>query len=355
MTMNVVESVDMIQGQVKLPAPPKGVVAALVGGFEAVNARLELVLLPLVLDLALWLGPHVSIRPLIEGLAAWLGRLPSAVGQDPTTIENVRALQAVLADLAARYNVLSGLSTYPLGVPSLAAARAPIGTPWGLAPTWLVNSWAVYFGLWLATLLGGLLLGALYLGGIAQQVRDRRLSLRQLLGQVWGDWARLLALGTLAVALVLALGAPALLVSTFVAQINAALGGLISLVAFTVVMWVLLYGGFAVHGILLRRRGLLGALWDSARLVQFSLPQAAGLLVLLTVVSSGLGWVWNIPAEESWLLLLGLGGHALVSTALVAATFVFYQDRFRWLTEMGQALQARAEAERKRSGERRQT
>lgn len=355
MTMNVVESIDMVQGQANLPAPPKGIVAALIGGFEAVNARLELVLLPLVLDLVLWLGPHISIRPLLDGLAAWLERLPTAAGQDPTAIENVRALQAVLTDLAARYNVLSSLSTYPLGVPSLAAARSPVSTPWGAAPTWLVSSWSLFLLVWFLCVLAGLLLGAVYLGGIAQQVRDRRLSLRQLLSQVWGDWGRLAGLAALAVGLVLGLGTPALFMSTIAAQINAVLGGIISLVGFTVVMWVLLYGGFAVHGMLLRRRGLLGALWDSARLVQLSLPQAAGLLVLLTVVSSGLGWVWNIPAENSWLLLIGLGGHALVSTALVAATFVFYQDRFRWMTEMGQALQARAEAERRRQGERRQS
>ena len=34
----------------------------------------------------------------------------------------------------------------------------------------------------------------------------------------------------------------------------------------------------------------------------------------------------------------------LISTALVTATFVFYQDRYRWWVEMRQALVARAEA-----------
>ena len=62
---------------------------------------------------------------------------------------------------------------------------------------------------------------------------------------------------------------------------------------------------------------------------------------------TGAELLWNIPADSSWLLLLGLGGHAFISTALVAATFVFYQDRYRWWIEMRQTLMARAEADRR--------
>jgi hypothetical protein len=72
------------------------------------------------------------------------------------------------------------------------------------------------------------------------------------------------------------------------------------------------------------------------------------LYITVVVLNFGLGIVWNIPADDSWLLLLGLVGHALVSTALVAATFVFYQDRYRWWLEMRQALQAQAAAKRGR-------
>jgi hypothetical protein len=97
----------------------------------------------------------------------------------------------------------------------------------------------------------------------------------------------------------------------------------------------------------MHRRGLFSALGDSARLVQINLPPAAGLFILIVLINLGLALVWNIPSDGSWLLLLGLAGHALISTALVAATFVFYQDRLRWLVEMRQSLQARAEAERR--------
>ncbi len=78
--------------------------------------------------------------------------------------------------------------------------------------------------------------------------------------------------------------------------------------------------------------------------MQFSLPQAASLFVVIVIVNYGLSLVWNIPPDDSWLLLLGVAGHALISTALVAATFVFYQDRYRWWMEVRRGLAARAQA-----------
>ena len=60
----------------------------------------------------------------------------------------------------------------------------------------------------------------------------------------------------------------------------------------------------------------------------------------LFVVSLLLTVVWSLVAPDSWGTLAALGGNALVTTALVAAAFVFYQDRYRWWGEMRAALQA---------------
>jgi len=220
-------------------------------------------------------------------------------------------------------------------------------TPAGNPVVWTVNSVPLYLLLWGTFVLLGLLLGAFYFGIIAQQVRDKRLRWGMLLRQVWGDWARLTALAVLAAGAILLLGFPVLLVTGLLSLISPILGGLVWVGGPMVILWALFYGGFALHGMLLQRRGLLSALWDSARLVQINLPYAAALFVVVVVINLGLALVWNIPGDDSWLLLLGLGGHALISTALVASTFVFYQDRYRWWIEMRQTLRARAEADRR--------
>ncbi|MBL8056785.1 MAG: hypothetical protein JNK29_08810 [Anaerolineales bacterium] len=327
----------------RAPAPPLGVVASLTAGFEAVNARLVLILLPLVLDLFLWLGPRLSILPLVEQMVNLL-QPPAAAGPDAAGMQQVfEAMRTSLLNLGVGFNLFAVLSTAPLGLPSLMAGRPTLATPLGAPAVWPIENGLGSFFFFGVFSLAGLLLGALYFGGIAQQVRDARLAWGLLARQVWGDWARLTTLAVLALGLVFILGGPTLVMAVLLALIHPLLGNLASIIGATLILWALIFGAFALPGIVLQRRGLLGALWDSVRLVQSNLPQTAGLFVAVVLVNFGLSGVWNLPGGDSWFLLLGLGGHALVSTALVAAIFVFYQDRYRWWLETQQALRARPE------------
>ncbi|HLE27104.1 MAG TPA: hypothetical protein VI793_03230 [Anaerolineales bacterium] len=313
----------------KKPEPPVGVIGALVSGFETVNARLELILLPLVLDLFLWLGPHLSVRAVIEGLLD-LMRLPSGV--DAATARNLEVWRRLLSEYGQSFNLFSVLSTAPVGLPSLMAGRAPNVMPGGQPVIWVVGNPLVYLVLFGAFALAGLFLGALYFGGIAQQVRDARLDLRKLVRSVWGDWLRLIALVAIWLFLLAFFGIPMALLAGLLALISPVVGSLFSLLGSMLGLWALIYMGFALHGIILQRRGLFGALWDSIRLVHRNLPPTASLYAVIFLLGAGLSLLWNIPADGTWLLLIGVAGHAIVSTALVAATFVFYKDRYRqWM------------------------
>ena len=335
----------MSQAPVLAPKPPPGVIASLVAGFEAVNARLELILLPLALDLFLWLGPHLSVRPLVDRLLA-LFATPS--GADAVTQRNYELVRQALGDYGATFNLFAILSTAPLGLPSLIASQGAARTPAGPAPTWQVDSVLQYCLLLGSFLLLGLFLGSLYFGGVAQQVRDRRVRLRLLFQQVWGDWARLTALSALALGVLLLLGAPVVVLTGLLSLLSPIVSMLVWIAGATLILWTLFYTGFALHSMLLLRRGLFGAIWDSVRLVHFNLPQSAGLWVMVVLINAGLGLVWTLPGSGSWFMLLGLAGHALISTALVAATFAFYFDRYRWWTEVYQVLRARAAADSRR-------
>jgi hypothetical protein len=337
----------MTQVPLKAPAPPQGVIASLVTGFETVNARLELILPPLALDLFLWLGPHLSIQRLVPPLVRSLESVLLPPNVEGVARQNSELIIQVVEQLGNSFNAFSLLSTAPLGLPSLLAGRAASGSPVGVPLVWHVDSLGQYFLVVGAFLLVGLLLGAFYFGGIAQQVRDKQINWKRLLQQVWGDWARLTALGALVVAVCLVMAVPITLLSAIVMVLSPALGTLVSTGGVTLLLWLFFYGGFALHSMMLQRRGLFGALWDSIRLVQFNLPYAAGLFVVVVLINFGLSLVWNIPQDNSWLLLLGVAGHALISTALVTATFVFFQDRYRWWMEVRRGLAARAEAEKR--------
>jgi len=47
-----------------------------------------------------------------------------------------------------------------------------------------------------------------------------------------------------------------------------------------------------------------------------------------------LSYLWQVPASDSWLMLVGIAGHAFISTALLSASFVYYRDMNKWLQDV---------------------
>lgn len=319
----------------RAPAPPIGIIASITAGFETVNAQLGLVALPVALDLFLWLGPQLSVRPLVDESLRLLDEVTLGAGG---LTPDATLLRQGLEQAALLFNLFSRLSTQPLGLPSLLALRGSALTPLGQPPVWPISNAGLYLVLFGAFSLVGLLFAALYFGGIAQQVRDGRLDFGQLGRQAWGNWLRLILFALLAAIAVFVIGGPTVVMASLAGLASPVLEVLISVLGTSLILWLLLFAVYAVHGILLQQRGLFGSLWDSLRLVQASLPQTAGLVGAVTLIYYVLGLVWNLARNDSWLMVFGIAGHALVSTALIAATFVFYKDRYRWWVETQQAL-----------------
>jgi hypothetical protein len=135
----------------------------------------------------------------------------------------------------------------------------------------------------------------------------------------------LFAAGALAVGMVFTLlwSLPVVIVTV----ITPSLGLLAWLVGLWLVGYAALHLLFVVHGVLLGERGLLRAAWESVVLIHAQLPSVMGLVLLIGVIYTGLGYVWSLPSGDSWSLLIGILGNGCVATGLIAATFVFYQER----------------------------
>ena len=84
---------------------------------------------------------------------------------------------------------------------------------------------------------------------------------------------------------------------------------------------------FVIPGVLIGGRGLLRAIWESVLLIHTQFPSVVGLVLLVVVIYQGLGFVWSLPAGDSWSLLVGILGNGCIATGLTAALFVFYQER----------------------------
>ena len=65
----------------------------------------------------------------------------------------------------------------------------------------------------------------------------------------------------------------------------------------------------------------------SVLLMRFQFPSTVGLILVALAIYIGLGFVWNIPPNDSWLRAAGILGHAFVATGLLTATALYYLDR----------------------------
>jgi hypothetical protein len=69
-------------------------------------------------------------------------------------------------------------------------------------------------------------------------------------------------------------------------------------------------------------------------LVRGNLFGAVAFLSLAFLISYLASLLWQMPGDTSWLNLLGVFGHAVVSAALLAASYAFYQGRWEWAAQM---------------------
>ena len=316
--------------------PPIGILASLAAGFDRIAARPALILPPLVLDLFLWLGPQLRATRLIQDLSR---SLVAPAGVDPALVQQLEAMQQTFANLALRFNILSALSAIPGGVPSLMAARMPAANPLGLSIATEGGSLVSVAGLWALFTAIGLGLGAVFQVLIARQLAPP--AELAPMGQAWGRFL-LLSAGLYAGLLVAVFGA-ALIVS-LATLVLPLLGAGVMFLAFSFIFWLAIYLAFTPHGIIRYRFSVWKSMRTSMQVVRWNMPSSVAFLALIMLVTYAAGWIWAMPAENSWFGALAVIGHAFVSTTLIAGSYAFYQGRHEWMLDLRRAFLARAAA-----------
>lgn len=326
---------------------PLGVIGCLAAGFDVLSRNVWLIVLPVLLDLFLWLGPQLSLAALMERVIAFVAAQPPP---DPATVSQLEQAIELLDLFGERFNLLSLLSALPfLNVPSLLAQRAPgMVSPLGDSRVFLIESvWAlIAWGMLLLPI--GLMLGFLYVYSLARRI----LAMRRAAGQGEGGTgdAAVSAQGPpspsvspplqAAMKLIrvfsftaLLLGAAMVVAPLWMLVVGAALAiaqplGLVAwALSVGLGVYLALHLLFVVPSLVLGGRGLLQAVWESFLLIHMHFSSVIGLVVLGMVIYEGLRYVWSLPSGDSWSLLIGVLGNACIATGLTAATFVFYQER----------------------------
>jgi hypothetical protein len=100
--------------------------------------------------------------------------------------------------------------------------------------------------------------------------------------------------------------------------------------------WLILPLAFSPQGILYISTACL--IGGQLRLIRKTLPTSVLFILAAFFLSKGLDLLWMAPGESSWLTLVGIAGHAFVTTGLLSASFVYYRDAERWMTTQAQPV-----------------
>jgi hypothetical protein len=322
------------------PRQPMGVLGCLAAGFEIVARRPSLIILPLLLDLFLWLGPRLSLAPIFTELDQFYKNLPPAEGQLALLNEQLMLLSPQMSSIGAtRYNLFAALSPAPLlGVPTAISVQLTLERPMGVRPEIVIASPFVAFG-WIVLLtVVGLGISALYLRVVGRQViteTEKELPDPQSFLTLWRHFIALVLI------VLFILGPLSLAGSIFaflVALISPGLFFFAMLSLFALLMFVVFHLIFAIPGMVQLRRSPLHAIQESILLTRVDFVGVSLLVLLILVISRGFNVVWTLPDPATWSNLIGIAGHAFVSTALIATLFVYYQERLGLLPAEQKAL-----------------
>jgi hypothetical protein len=127
------------------------------------------------------------------------------------------------------------------------------------------------------------------------------------------------------------IGGPVMVVLALVIATSPMLAQGMLLILGLLSMWLLVPIFFTPHGIFMYQQNALSSIYASLRMARFTLPTSSLFVLSVLLLAYGLNYVWNIPTTDSWMTLVGIAGHAFVTTALLAASFIYYRDMQVWL------------------------
>jgi hypothetical protein len=347
-----------------------GVIDSLTKGFQSVHRHWWVLLVPILLDAFLWVGPHASVEQLAQGilrdLEADIRTLPSPPEEGADLGE---LLETVESEVIPRYNGFSALRVGILGVPSLMAWQgARFGSSSSYETLWItfllmmdmpdllvavsdatfvrVPVWQISSGLvWLLTILSvtvaGIVIGSSYITSISRSL-DEETAVDPFWQRMTKFGARFALFWVLRVVLLVAAGVPLGAIVLAMGALLPWLGYFLGMLVLSLLTWVSFYGVFIIAALAVNNVSIWRAIWNSFNVVLRNYWPTLGLFILINLIGGGLTILWQQLSTGSWLTFVGIVGNAYVGTGLVTASFLFYRDRYtRWQEMIAELLRQR--------------
>jgi hypothetical protein len=275
------------------------------------------------LDCLLWFGPRLSVQKI---MTSFFNQVVALNVQNNVPVTDLLANKDSFFEKLSRFNLFSILRTFPIGVPSLVSGNLTIENPLGVQSVIEVGSAASLFGWLLLLIFVGWILGGLYFNWVSGIIGSRdgahgsgRAVLQTLL------------FSAIFTAITFMIGIPILFVLGILGLINTSILEVAMFVLALISAWIIVPIFFSPLGIYVRGQNAFYSIYSSFRMARFTLPTSSIFVLAVFVISQGLNYLWAVPDDNSWMGLVGIAGHAFVTTALLAASFIYYRDLNNWL------------------------
>jgi hypothetical protein len=313
-----------------MPAPPN-MIASLRAGFDAIANQIVIIIIPIIIDLFLWLGPHLQLKTLVNQL---INSMTSST--DLSSIQSgdvISSSMDILRITAVQFNLLSLLRTIPVGIPSLMSSRLPIEIPNGVPIFFDISNPFGVAGIAIGSILVGLIIGCFYYILIGQVALNGKIDLRTMLKNWSWSSIQVISMALALLLLFIVISIPSMCAISALSLFGLPLSQFAIFIYIGVILWIAFPLLFAAHGIFVYHINAFASVQRSVLLTRMTLPTTSLFILSILVISQGFDFLWRIPPETSWLTLVGVGGHAFISCALLAASFVYYRDADLWTQE----------------------
>jgi len=305
------------------------IIDSLSAGYRFLTKRPDLLLIPLFLDILLWVSPRLSIVSLFEQVS----QLYLETAQTATLSEEIVALveQAAqgISAVGQSSNLLNLLvNSTLLHVPSLLIVLEPLA---GSQLRDITDPYAVT-GLALLFSLSGLLLGVIYMELMARYLPigalPKAVEWPEFISRSFRHWGLLIVWVVAMILIMLALSIPVALAIMVVSLISPSVASLLTVFLGSLIMILFFYLYFVAAGLILDNLPLYNAVIQSFVLVRNRFWKTLGFIILTNFISLGCGLLLDqLASYQPVGTLAAILLNAYIGSGLVMALLIFYRTQ----------------------------
>ena len=319
-----------MQSRTSQVAPPAaaGIFALIAGAASALALKPLLMIVPLLFDAFLWLGPKITPSPLTLPVTNWIRRSAGESSTDDVSsvIDGMQRITDVSPVIA-------------LFVPSLLVGidQATLGTIWNrstLEPTsgWLVLPIAV------AVVMLGICAGMVFRVALAHVILEESLSWFGRVRAVARASASYAVFIVLILCAIVAIAVPVSIVGVIALAIGINLAPLLGLIVGLPVVAAAILLSFVPEAIAVAKAGPIRACYLSFSVVRRNLWPSIGFVAVVGLTSSGLTLALQNVVGSPVGVVISIVLYAFVGTSLALAQMEFFYDRLRrWRVDLAPA------------------